>query len=152
MRPPLAARPGRADAELKIAPLIDAVFLLLTYFLFTISLATIEGLLPSELALGDEMQEKKLDQEDPDDEIVIRLVQTGERVQYFLDDWPVPDFAAVSRHLDSASADSVVVIDAGARVAYEHVVRLYNRCLKLNIDRVVFPLSSAAGPGSAPRL
>ena len=38
-----------------MAPLIDCVFLLLTYFLFTISLATVEGLLPSELALGDEL-------------------------------------------------------------------------------------------------
>ena len=52
MRRPNKARPSGNNAELDMAPLIDCVFLLLTYFLFTISLATIEGLLPSELALG----------------------------------------------------------------------------------------------------
>jgi biopolymer transport protein ExbD len=152
VRAPHRARAGSAESELKIAPLIDAVFLLLTYFLFTISLSTIEGLLPSQLALGDDFEEKRMEREDPETQVIVRVVQSGARVQYFLDDWPVSDFAAVSKHLDSLPKDATVVIDADANVAYEHVVRLYNHCLKLALEKVVFPLSRTAAPGSAPRL
>lgn len=154
MRRSRLARPGTTDTDLQIAPLIDCVFLLLTYFLFTISLSTIEGLLPAELALGDDFQERKLELDEPHDEVVVRIVQTGTRTQYFIDDWPAADFAAVSRHLGKLSPSTVVVIDAGPTVAYEHVVRTYNRCLQLSIEQVVFPLagSVAASPTAAPRL
>ena len=139
MKRPLRARPGGASGELQIAPLIDCVFLLLTYFLFTISLSTIEGLLPSELALGDEEQQQT-DPEEHDDEVVVRLIKSGARVQYFIDDWPASDYGAVSKHLSGLGANAIVVIDAGPTVEYEHVIRLYNKCLQLEIDRVVFPL------------
>lgn len=153
MRRSRLARPGSTDADLQMAPLIDCVFLLLTYFLFTISLSTVEGLLPAELALGDDFQEQTLDLEDPHDEVIIRIVQTGTRAQYFIDDWPAADFAAVSRHLGNLSPSTIVVIDAGATVAYKHVVETYNRCLQLDIEQVVFPLAgTTVSPTVAPRL
>jgi len=132
-----------------MAPLIDAVFLLLTYFLFTISLSTIEGLLPSDLAIGDDFQEQKIERSATEREIVIRLVQSGAQVQYFIDDWPATDFDSVRAHLVGVTKDDVVVIDAGPTVAYEHVVHLYNSCLKTGVENVVFPLSGAGG--TAPR-
>jgi len=139
-----------------MAPLIDAVFLLLTYFLFTISLATIEGLLPSELALGDDFQEQEQDLDNKDQEIVIRIVQTGARVQYFINDWPAFDFGSVRDRLETVSTGDIVVIDPGPTVAYDHVVRLYNHCLKVGVERVVFPLSGGGGASgvgaTAPRL
>jgi len=143
------SRPGREAASLQIAPLIDIVFLLLTYFLFTITLSTIEGLLPSELALGDQ-SEQQAQPEETEQETVIRIVQTGERVQYFLDDWPVADYQAVSDNLAGLGPEAVVVIDAGPTVEYEHVVVLYNRCLQLDIQQVVFPLEGAAS--AAPQI
>ena len=80
MKRPHRARPAGDSPDLQMAPLIDAVFLLLTYFLFTISLATIEGLLPSELALGDDFREEQLDLDRKEREVVVRMVQTGSRV------------------------------------------------------------------------
>ncbi len=152
MRCPGRSRAATAAKELQMGPLIDCVFLLLTYFLFTISLATIEGLLPSELALGSEQQERTLDLESEEDEVVVRVVSTGEGAQYFVDDWPVGDFAAVAEHLAGVPKGSLVVIDAGTNVAYEHVMRLYNQCLRANIERVVFPVTGATGvTGDAPR-
>jgi biopolymer transport protein ExbD len=136
-----------------MAPLIDAVFLLLTYFLFTISLATIEGLLPSELAMGDSFDQQQKDLENPKKEVVIRVVQTGARIQYFVDDWPASSYEDVSKHLGKMSKDSTVVLDAGTTVAYEHVIRIYNRCLQVGVEKVVFPLTpgSTGDAGSAPR-
>lgn len=125
-----------------MAPLIDAVFLLLTYFLFTISLATVEGLLPSELALGDSFDQEQLELDEPKREIVIRIVQTGARVQYFVDDWPTSSYDDVSEHIGKLPPESIIVLDAGATVAYEHVIRVYNRCLTVGVEKVVFPLTS----------
>ncbi len=132
-----------------MAPLIDAVFLLLTYFLFTISLATVEGLLPSELALGDSFDQEKLELDEPKKEVVVRVVQTGARVQYFVDDWPSSSYEDVSQHIGKLPPESIVVLDAGATVAYEHVIRVYNRCLQVGVEKVVFPLTS--GSQTAPR-
>ena len=152
MRRPSRARGGSASGELQMGPLIDCVFLLLTYFLFTISLATIEGLLPSELALGDELSETELELEEDPQEVIIRLVQTGDEVQYFFDEWPVADYDGVLRQVSALPRESLVVIDAGATVAYRHVVGLYNHCLRSSIERVIFPVSGATGRSGAPRL
>jgi len=152
VRRPSRARGGSASGELQMGPLIDCVFLLLTYFLFTISLATIEGLLPSELALGDELSETELELEEDPQEVIIRLVQTGGEVQYFFDEWPVADYNGVLRQVSALPRESLVVIDAGATVAYRHVVGLYNHCLRSSIERVIFPVSGATGRSGAPRL
>ena len=152
MRRPSRARPGAVSADLQMAPLIDCVFLLLTYFLFTISLATIEGILPSELAMGDELQQSGLELTEDPEEVIVRVVQTGDRAQYFVDDWPVVDFRGVADHLAKLPTSSIVVIDAGPAVAYRHVVRLYNHCLRNSIERVVFPITSAYGSSGVPRL
>ena len=61
MRAPRTASQASGNTELQLAPLIDCVFLLLTYFLFTISLSTIEGLLPSEIAMGNDPQQRQPD-------------------------------------------------------------------------------------------
>jgi biopolymer transport protein ExbD len=100
--------------------------------------------------MGNQFEERKIPLEDQKNEVIIRVVQTGERVQFFIDDWPASDFESVASHLGGLASESVVVIDAGPSVAYEHVIRLYNRCLKTGIQDVVFPLSSSAG-GGAPR-
>ena len=113
MKRPHRARPAGDSPDLQMAPLIDAVYRLLTYFLFTISLATIEGLLPSELALGDDFREEQLDLDRKEREVVVRMVQTGSRVQYFINDWPAFGFENVRSRLDDLSASDIVVIDPG---------------------------------------
>lgn len=140
--------------ELQLGPLIDTVFLMLTYFLFTITLTTIEGLLPSELASGDDEQVTEKPQQDPKTQVIVRVVQTGASVQYFIDDWPVTGFDRVTKHLEALDKQSMIVLDAGGNVAYEHVVALYNLCLRLEIANVVFPIEPTRGgnaPGAAPR-
>ncbi len=151
MRRPTRARPTGATANLQIAPLIDAVFLLLTYFLFTISLSTIEGLLPSELAAGEEFQQQRLPSEEETPQLVVRLVKAGGGVAYFLGDWPVDGIVEVERRLAQLQPQDIVVIDAGSNVAYEYVIRVYNASLKAGVQRVVFPLAGERGSERVPR-
>lgn len=143
MRTPSRARPGAGTMELQMGPLIDCVFLLLTYFLFTITLTTIEGLLPSELALGDQSPREQENTE-PEEQLVIRMVSTGTSVRYFLDDWPVTDRSAVLTRLDALGKEATVVLDAGPSVAYDHVIGLYNQSLRRKLSKILFPLPTGA--------
>ncbi|RMD82971.1 MAG: biopolymer transporter ExbD [Candidatus Dadabacteria bacterium] len=140
MKAPTRARPKGAAIELNLAPLIDAVFLLLTYFLFTISLATIEGVLPSELAAGNRFEQERLPLHQPERQLVVRLIDTGGGVAYFVDDWPAAGIEEVMARISALGPQDVVVIDADPNVAYDYVIRLYNRSLGAGIRNVVFPI------------
>jgi biopolymer transport protein ExbD len=141
VRVPHRARPDGGALTFQMTPLIDLVFLLLSYFLFTLSLTALEGVLPSKLALGEDPSEQRQD-EDPPDQVILRLVRTGDAVQYFVDEWPVAGFAELAGRLARLPKDTLVVIDAAPTVATAPVIRTYNQCLRLGLSRVVFPVSS----------
>ena len=141
MRMPHRARPDGGALTFQMTPLIDLVFLLLCYFLFTLSLTAVEGVLPSKLALGEDSSERR-EEEPPPDQVLLRLVASDERVQYFIDDWPLTGFPELVDRLGRLPKQTLVVIDAAPEVATAPVVRTYNQCLKLGLARVVFPVSS----------
>jgi biopolymer transport protein ExbD len=124
--------------DLQLTSLIDLVFLLLTYFLFTLALSASEGVLPSKIAIGEDPSEQQ--PEEPAEDVIVRLVQTGTTLQYFVDEWPVAGFAELVDRLQRLPKDTQVVIDAAPTVQTAPVVRTYNQCLKLGLKRVVFPL------------
>ncbi len=128
------------SSNLQMAPLIDVVFLMLSYFLFTLSLGMLEGVLPSKLALGEEQSEQQ--QEEETQQVFVRLVRSGDRVQYYLDDWPLTGFEQLTQRLETLSKDTMVVMSAGPTVATAPVVRTYNQCLKLGLKKIVFPVAS----------
>jgi biopolymer transport protein ExbD len=132
------ARP-QGTFDLQLTSLIDLVFLLLTYFLFTLALTASEGVLPSKIAIGEDPSEQL--EEEPADDVMVRIVQTGDAVQYFVDDWPIAGFAELVDRLERLPKDSLIVIDAATAVQTEPVIRIYNQCLKLGLKRVVFPVA-----------
>lgn len=139
MRRPHRARPDGSALTFQMTPLIDLVFLLLTYFLFTLSLTALEGVLPSKLALGADPSQQQ-PEEDPQ-QVILRLVRTGDAVQYFVDDWPVSGFDELAGRLRGLPKQTLVVIDAAPTVTTDPVIRTYNQCLELGLSRVVFPVS-----------
>jgi biopolymer transport protein ExbD len=133
------ARP-RGTFDLQLTSLIDLVFLLLSYFLFTLALSATEGVLPSKIAIGEDPSEQQ--PQEPARDVMLRIVQTGDAVQYFVDEWPVASFAELVDRLRRLPRDTQVVIDAAPTVQTAPVVRTYNQCLKLGLKRVVFPVSA----------
>jgi len=124
-----------------MTPLIDIVFLMLSYFLFTMSLGMLEGVLPSKLAIGEDQSQQEQEKEPPR-QVIVRLVQSGDKLQYFLDDWPVTGFEQLAERLGGLPLDTMVVISAAPTVRTAPVVRTYNQCLKFGLSRIVFPVSS----------
>lgn len=139
MRVPHRARASGSGLNFQMTPLIDMVFLLLSYFLFTLNLTAMEGVLPSKLALGDEPARE---QEQPPEQVFLRLVSTGTRVQYFVDDWPLTGFSELADRLARLPKQTTVVIDAAPGVQTAPVIHTYNQCLKTGLTHVVFPISS----------
>lgn len=134
-----AAAQGAFD--LNVMSLIDLVFLLLSYFLFTLALTATEGVLPSRIAVGEDASEQVPDE--PADDVMVRLVHGADGgVQYFLDNWPLADFGELVERLQRLPAKTLVVIDAAPSVQTAPVVRVYNQCLKLGLKRVVFPVAA----------
>ncbi len=131
----------RESTALQMTPLIDVVFLMLSYFLFTISLGMLEGVLPSKLALGED-QEQQEREEEPAEQVIVRLVPSAGKVQYFIDDWPISGFEQLQQRLGALPKDTMVVIAAAPTVRTAPVVRTYNQCLKLGLSKIVFPVSS----------
>ncbi len=132
---------ARESTALQMTPLIDVVFLMLSYFLFTISLGMLEGVLPSKLALGED-QEQQEREEEPAEQVIVRLVPSGGKVQYFMDDWPITGFDQLQQRLGALPKNTMVVIAAAPTVRTAPVVRTYNQCLKLGLSKIVFPVSS----------
>jgi len=133
------ARP-RGTFDLQLTSLIDLVFLLLSYFLFTLALSATEGVLPSKIAIGEDPSEQQ--PQEPAQDVMLRIVQTGDAVQYFVDEWPVASFAELVDRLRRLPRETQVVIDAAPTVQTAPVVRTYNQCLKLGLKRVVFPVAA----------
>lgn len=141
MRASRKAGVGDETPSLQMTPLIDIVFLMLSYFLFTMSLGMLEGVLPSKLAVGEDQSQQEREEEPPQ-QVIVRLVQNGDKLQYFLDDWPVANFERLTERLAGLPVNTMVVISAAPAVRTAPVVRTYNQCLKFGLTRIVFPVSS----------
>lgn len=135
------ARPGRQSLFVQVTPLIDMVFLLLCYFLFTFSFRPVEGILPSELGLAKERRAQA--ERQPKRQAVVRVIETGSSVSYFLDEWPVASLGELGELLARLPESTLMVIDAQPVVRYRHVVDLYNFLLARRFRNVIFPVTAA---------
>lgn len=141
MRISKRARPA-GNIVLQITPMIDMTFLLLIYFLLTLSVATQEGLLKTETPSGQGAvaeREESLEEE----EAYIRIVRAGRTVGLFFREWPVAGYSDLARQLRELPPETPVFVDAAPDVAYRDVVRVHNLCLKTGHRDVVFTLPPA---------
>ncbi len=141
MRASHRARPGRQSILLQMTPLIDVVFLLLSYFLFTFSFRPVEGILPSDLALASKTPRPRVEQ--PDKHAIIHIIETGSSVRYFLDQWPAASLKELGAMVAELPDSTLFVIDAEPVVTYRYVVDVYNFLLQRRFRKIVFPIDPA---------
>ena len=141
MRTSQRARPG-GSFQLQMTPMIDMTFLLLIFFLLTLSVATQEGLLKTETPSGQGAvgaAQESLEEE----EARIRIVRAGKAVGLFFREWPVAGYADLARQLRELPPEIPVLIEAAPDVAYRDVVRVQNLSLKTGHRNVVFSIPPA---------
>ena len=130
--------------ELKMTPMIDVVFLLLVFFVWTSSFELPEFDLPgslAELPMGaaeattDTLPVEKFD------EIIIRLLWQVEGTQIMLNGQPLDRMSDIQDRLTEITSLGVqppVIVDPDEKVTMAFAVQAYDAARAAGVDRVLF--------------
>ena len=121
----------RSTLSVTMTPMIDVVFLLLVFFVWTASFQVIERSLPSSLlSAPGSGAASQIDPELADfDRVVIQVDWQGGRPAWQINDRPVAALDQVRQTLAAIAAIQTrvpVVIDAGPNVPLGHVIDVYD--------------------------
>jgi biopolymer transport protein ExbD len=133
---------GSADFGSSMTPMIDVVFLLLVFFVWTYSSQAVELLLPSRLSssAGSEPPVSFAPQpEDDFEQLVIRVEWTGTQPRWKINDAELPSIAEVRVRLQTIHAifaESRVIIDPEANVPLGHVIEVFDVVRQVGFAKV----------------
>ena len=130
--------------ELKMTPMIDVVFLLLVFFVWTSSFELPEFDLPSAIAEppqgGTEVQSEQAPTE-VFDEIVVRLSMRDARIVIEINGEPIEDSQALQARIAQVIELGVqppVIIDPADEIRISSAVEVYDAARAAGADRVLF--------------
>ncbi|PHS18351.1 MAG: hypothetical protein COA78_02470 [Blastopirellula sp.] len=137
----------RKSLEIAMTPMIDVVFLLLVFFIWTASFQIVEYSLPSTLTplVGKgQSTEKQLEKEDFD-QVVVRLIQEGDQPMWMVNEEPYSSLAEVRKILreiiEEIKSDTSLVIDPDEGVSVGDVIDVYDVARQLNYQEIQFAVS-----------
>jgi biopolymer transport protein ExbD len=148
MRTPSVYDRRRGEIAITMTPMIDVVFLLLVFFLWSASFQIVEYVLPSEVtALAGTSDEARTDDPPPEmdfDEIVIRIHWTGEAPAWSVNDAPVATLAEVRDYLARIArikTDAPVILDPDPQVPLGDVIDVYDAARLEQFEKIHFAAS-----------
>ncbi|NND99264.1 MAG: biopolymer transporter ExbD [Pirellulaceae bacterium] len=131
--------------EVKMTPMIDVVFLLLVFFVWTSSFEIPEFDLPSSLAQvpagGSELNESDSQPIEAFDEVVVKLLVQDASTLIQLNGKLVPDVKTLRAQLADIIALGVqppIIIDPADRVTMDRAIEVYDAARDAGADRVLF--------------
>ena len=133
--------------QLRMAPMIDMIFLILIFFMCTARWKQAEGNLAAELPSQDA---PKMDAPPPDVErVIIKLQRTPAGVEIRMNDNPCPDFDALYQNLQAIRqhVDVPVIIDAQRTVPFQAAITAVNLAVKADLPNVSFAAPITPVPG-----
>ena len=145
MRPSYLHRRHGEQAELQmLTPLIDVVFLLMIFFLWTASFQIVEEVLPSQLSLeaapGASATETPPPEADFED-VVVRIEKQGTAVVWQVNEAQPASLGELGERLKRIAAvkrDAPVIVDADADVPLGDVIDVYDLARLAGFDQVQF--------------
>ncbi|MBL8889909.1 MAG: biopolymer transporter ExbD [Planctomycetaceae bacterium] len=148
MRVTRSHRADSLDMNSAMTPMIDVVFLLLIFFVWTISFQAIERLLPSNVSREAGKLESNLDDLDPEvdfERIVVRLTGEPTNPQYRVNDQAYGSAAEVRDYLQrivTINAEAPVVIHPDDQIEIGPVVALLDISRQCGFSKVSFATKS----------
>ncbi len=143
----------RLPLKVEMTPMIDVVFLLLMYFLWTTSFQVPEQLLKPEMSPF--QTTRGMTQpvgEDVDiDPIVVRIAETAGRLEWYVNDQPYPSLEQVASTLQTVikiRSDVPVIVDPETSVPLGSVIDVYDLALRLGCPQVQFAVPDKESSGS----
>ena len=148
MRRPSIYNERRGDVDVKMTPMIDVVFLLLVFFIWTASFQIVEQVLPSSVSAQRGTDPASTDEPPPPEEdfedIVIRILWASDRPAWRINNEPVASLADVRstlRTIARIKPDAPVILHPDPNVPLGHVIDAYDITRLQGFDKVQFAAS-----------
>jgi biopolymer transport protein ExbD len=147
MRTPSSFLRQRGDHDTKMTPMIDVVFLLLVFFVWTASFHVAEHLLPSHVSTlaGTQVSSPQTPPPEQDfDDIVIRIQDRGGQPSWTINGSPAGDLQSVRATLASIAQvkpDAPIILHPDGQIPLGDVIDVYDVCRLLGYERVQFSAS-----------
>jgi biopolymer transport protein ExbD len=145
MRRPSTFTDRRTPIDLQLTPMIDCVFLLMIYFIWSSSFTIAEQSLPSQLSPQPAGSGPSVDQvPEPSEDfepLVIRLRIAGGRVAWTLRDVPMESLAQLNSALVTAARikrDAPVILHPDPAVPLGDVIDVYDLARLAGFEKVQF--------------
>lgn len=150
MKRPSTYHDHRSRLEVKMTPMIDVVFLLLVFFVWTASFDVVEHVLPSQLSplVGTSPPESP-DVPPPEadfDDVVVRLINQGGQVAWTINEAPMANLDDLKQQLDQIARikrDAPVILHPDGNVALGDVIDVYDISRQVGFEKVQFAAEGA---------
>lgn len=146
MRYPTSFHRREGTPEVAMTPMIDVVFMLLIFFVWTASFQVAELVLPSSLVTQSGAGAVQLDPDLEDlDRVVVRVGWDGARPSWAVNDMPLVSLGAVRQRLATVAAikaDLPVLVDPRPEVPLGHVIDVYDLARQAGFESVQFATPS----------
>lgn len=141
---PLVRRGSETDIDSAMTPMIDVVFLLLVFFVWTASFQIIEHVLPSEMS--ELTGSDPIDQVEPPppkdfDDVVVRIGWNGDAPTWTINKQPFPSVLDVQKQLLAIAeiqTDALVILDPDSIVPLGFVIEGYDAAKIAGFEKVSF--------------
>ena len=150
MRRPSPYVDRRGELEIKMTPMIDVVFLLLVFFVWTASFQIVEQVLPSHLSEVTGSLPVNPDEpppvEDDFDKVVLRVRWIGGQPAWRINQMDVSNLQQVRTRLETIAAikrDAPVILHPDKEVPLGHVIDLYDLTRLVGFEEIQFAASES---------
>lgn len=159
MRVPCNFR-DRRPIELQLTPMIDCVFLLMIYFLWSSSFAIAEMSLPSKLSASKAGSGAPRANEPPPPEadfpnVVVRILWNGSAAVWTVNEAPIGSLDELRQRLTSIARikrDAPIVLDPASDVPLGDVIEVFDLSRLVGFQKIQFAASvTAIGLGAGAR-
>ena len=145
-RPSFTTR--RTPVDLQLTPMIDCVFLLMVYFIWSSSFNIAEQSLPSQLSAATGSGATSTDTPPPPEadfeDVVVRILWQGSAPTWTVNDSPVPSLAALKQSLAQVARikrDAPVILHPDPDVPLGSVIEVYDISRLVGFEKVQFAAS-----------
>ena len=142
--PMIDQRGSGTDLDSAMTPMIDVVFLLLVFFVWTASFQIVEQILPSEVSAQMGNEPSELDEPPPEADFpdnVVKIGWDGQNPNWTYNEQPMNSLAELRNKLtqiSSINSDAPVILYPDKVVPLGHVIEVYDVSKLSGFSRVSF--------------
>lgn len=148
MRRPSIYTDRREELDVKMTPMIDVVFLLLIFFVWTASFQMVEYMLPSQLSVAVGSADTDLLETPPPeldfDDVVVRIRQVGGVAKWTVNDTDIASESQLSELLARIAdirSEAPVIVHPDQDVPLGEVIHVYDIAKQVGFHEVSFATS-----------